>query len=106
VNNLKAWMRIASPEEQESLAAAAGTSRKYLYHLANDHSSYAREASPDLSRKLEAAARPLAAENPRLPRLLRVDLNSACRNCDFAAKCLGEHIISESDFRTEETKPS
>lgn len=99
MNNLKAWMRIASPEEQQRLATLANTSRKYLYHLANDDAAYAREASPELARRLEAAAVLINAENPRLPRLLRIDLNSACRGCDFAARCLGADVMTEADFR-------
>lgn len=96
---MKAWMLAASPEEQQRLADAAGTSRKYLYHLANDQAAYARGASPDLARRLEEAAIPINRQNPRLPRLLRVDLNAACRACDFARKCLGEEVITESEFR-------
>lgn len=101
MSQLKAWMRIASPTEQKALAAGAGTSRAYLYHLANDESAYGRYASPELAAALEAAAAPLAAENPHLPRLLRTDLAKACRNCEFARQCLGASVIAESEFRME-----
>jgi hypothetical protein len=101
MSQLKAWMRLATPEEQAALAKAAGTSRTYLYHLANDKSSYGRYASPGLARRLEEAAAPLAAANPRLPRLLRTDLAEACRACDFARQCLGASAITESEFRVE-----
>lgn len=101
MSQLKAWMRLATPDEQAALAKAAGTSRAYLYHRANDESSYARYASPELARRLEEAAAPLAAENPRLPRLLRTDLAKACRNCEFARQCLGASVIAESEFRME-----
>lgn len=98
MKNLKAWMRVASVEEQEKLAAAAGTSRAYLYALANSHKSYAREASPELARRIELAAVDINALNPRLPRLLRVDMNSACLRCEYARKCLGDDVITESEF--------
>lgn len=98
MKNLKAWMRIASTDEQIALAKAAGTSRGYLYHLANDTKSYAREANPKLARRIEAAAETINGLNPRLPRILRTDLNSACRECDFAEKCLGRDVIIESEF--------
>lgn len=101
MSQLKAWMRLATPEEQAALAKSAGTSRTYLYHLANDQSNYGRYASPELARRLEEAAAPLAAENPRLPRLLRTDLAKACRNCEFARQCLGASVITESEFRVE-----
>ena len=101
MSQLKAWMRLASPEEQEQLAKDAGTSRVYLYHLANDQAEYGRQASPDLARRLEQAAAPINAKNPRLPRLLRTDLAKACRECEFARKCLGEQIVTESEFRVE-----
>ena len=101
MSQLKAWMRIASPEEQKALASAAGTSRAYLYHLANDESGYGRYASPELARRLEIASVGINAMNPRLPRLLRTDLAKACRDCEFARKCLGEAIVTESEFRVE-----
>lgn len=99
MNQLKAWMVEANPAEQQALADAAGTSRKYLYHLANDTAAYARGASADLARRLEEAAVEINRRNPKLPRLLRVDLNSACRRCEFARKCLGEDAITEAEFR-------
>ena len=101
MSQLKAWMRLASAEEQTALAKEAGTSRAYLYHLANDEAAYGRGASPDLAARIEKAAAPINAENPRLPRLLRTDLARACRACEFARKCLGEQIVTESEFRVE-----
>lgn len=101
MSQMKAWMRLASPEEQALLAKEAGTSRAYLYHLANDDAAYGRGASPELAARLEKAAGPINAANPRLPRLLRTDLARACRACEFARKCLGDQLIAESEFRVE-----
>lgn len=89
------------PRGAGGLAKAADTSRSYLYHLANDKSSYGRYASPELARRLEVAAVGINALNPRLPRLLRTDLAKACRDCEFARKCLGESVVTESEFRIE-----
>lgn len=99
MSQLKAWMRIATPDEQKALAKGAGTSRAYLYHLANDAARYGRMASAELAGRIEAAAQPLSATNPRLPRLLRTDLAAACRGCEYARRCLGESVITESEFR-------
>jgi hypothetical protein len=101
MSQLKAWMRLASPDEQRALADAAGTSRQYLYHLANDRARYGRGASPELATALERAAVEINRANPRLPRLLRTDLARACRDCEFARKCLGEQVVTESEFRVE-----
>lgn len=101
MSQLKAWMRLATPAEQHTLALSAGTSRIYLYHLANDQANYGRSASPELAKRIELAAVPINAENPRLPRLLRTDLAKACRECEFAERCLGSAAIAESEFRVE-----
>lgn len=101
MSQLKAWMRLATPGEQSALAGASGTSRAYLYHLANDRAGYGRFASPELARRLEVASVGINAMNPRLPRLLRTDLAKACRECEFARKCLGDSVVTESEFRIE-----
>ena len=54
-----------------------------------------------LAARVEKAAGPINAENPRLPRLLRTDLASACRSCEYARKCLGDAIVTESEFRVQ-----
>lgn len=98
MKNLKAWMRAATTEEQQTLADNARTTRTYLYHLANDTKSYGREPSPALAQRIERAAEKINAANPKLPRLLRTDMNSQCRDCDFALKCLGRDAILDSTF--------
>lgn len=99
MKNLYAWMRLATTEEQEELAAGAGTSRLYLYQLASDNPAVTREASPDLAKRLELAAEPIRKRSKgRLPKLLRTDLNSACRACEFAQRCLGRDAVA-SEFR-------
>lgn len=96
---LSHWMRKATAAQQQELAAALGTSRAYLYHLAaSPDKRYAREPAPALAAKIEEeTARMHLASGGVLPQLYRSDLNSACRQCQFAAKCLGS-IVNRSDF--------
>jgi hypothetical protein len=100
-NALKAWMTAASTTEQEELARRVGTSRMYLYTLANPSAKYGREPRPELAIKIEHASRDMHRESKkRLPMVLRTDLNSHCRGCHFAQKCLSNaqyfDIIDES----------
>lgn len=91
MNALKAWMQIATPEQQEDLATRAGTTRPYLYHLAGEF----REATPVLAKYIEHASLEMHKETRgALPKVYRTDLNGACRQCDFAAKCLGGAIVA------------
>ena len=93
------WMRKATTAQQQELADALGTSRAYLYHLAaSPERRYAREPAPALAARIETeTARMHKATGGVLPQLYRSDLNSACRQCQFAAKCLGS-IVNRSDF--------
>lgn len=78
------WMEAATTHEQIMLAAAAETSRAYLYRLA----SGARTASAELAGRLEEAAADLrAVSKGRLPVLTRGDLCPACAGCPYFQKC-------------------
>ena len=96
---LSLWMRRATTAQQQELADALGTSRAYLYHLAaSPDKRYAREPAPALAARIEdETARMHDATDGALPRLYRSDMNSACRQCQFAARCLGS-IVNRSDF--------
>lgn len=90
-NALHAWMRAASTTEQEELARRSGTSRAYLYALANPNTKYHREARPELAIRIEHAAHDMHKESQkRLPRVLRTDLSTPCRECKFAQRCLSD----------------
>lgn len=95
MSTLKAWMLLSSPVEQKRLAKLAGTSRQYLYMLANPNASYSRNASPELAARIEKAVIEINRDNPHLPRVLRTDINASCRACEFARKCLGEDVVDE-----------
>lgn len=96
---LKLWMRAATADEQLDLAQRVGTSRTYLYHLAAEEGAgYRREPSPVLAAAIESATRDMhKASGGRLPRIYRTDMVSACRECAFAKKCLGE-IALRAEF--------
>lgn len=86
---MKDWMEAATAEEQKALALQAGTSRRYLYRLAEG----VRVASADLAGSIEQAAEPMRkVSKGRLPRLLRTDLCPACSVCPFAKKCLNGKV--------------
>lgn len=95
---MKQWMRAANAAQQEQLAKAVGTSRAYLYHLAGDESAnYAREPKPKLAAAIERVTEQMHAADPKLPRVYRTDLVTACRECAFARECLGP-IVDRVEF--------
>ena len=100
LDNLTAWIRLATPKERAALAAAAGTSVVYLYQMAAaDGQAYKRGASAAMAGRIERAAAPLTrASKGRLPTLVRTDLCAACRDCEYAQRCLGSRAV-ESDFK-------
>lgn len=98
MNKMKLWMQAASTAEQEELATRVSTSRAYLYHLAADAgSTYRREPKPILAAQIERATVLMAKKaSGRLPIVYRTDLVSACRQCEFARKCLGAKVIGKA----------
>lgn len=100
ITSLKAWLNAATTAEQSLLADRVGTSRQYLSHIAvNDDKSYKREPKPALAAAIERETKSMAkASKGRLPVVLRTDLVEACRQCEFARKCLGEDVIVRGDF--------
>lgn len=90
---LRAWMAVATANEQQTLAMLAGTSRAYLYTVANAGStkrqaSSKRIISSDMAGRLAHAAADLRLVNPALPELLRTDLSPTCGDCEYAKRCL------------------
>lgn len=94
MSSMKVWMQAADPTQQFELAKRAETSRQYLYHLSGGF----RDASPALAQRIERAALAMHKETRgKLPKVYRTDLNRDCRQCEFAAKCLGQAAVA-SDF--------
>lgn len=90
---LKAWMAAATAKEQQTLATLAGTSRAYMYTVANASStkrqaSSKRIISSDMAGRMAHAAADLRLVNPALPELLRTDLSPTCGDCEYAKRCL------------------
>lgn len=97
MNIFKLWMRAATPEEQELMAEAIGTTRAMLYQYSSPEST---GKYPDATRGAaieRAAARMHRASLGRLPLVYRTDLVEACRQCEFAQKCLGSRAV-RADF--------
>lgn len=91
-NTMRVWMQRASTKEQQELARRAKTSRAYLYVLANQESEHSREARPSLAARIERASLAMREKNPKLPPVLRVELNRDCRQCEYAKKCLNAEV--------------
>lgn len=87
---LKLWMREATPAEQDALATAIGTSRGTLYQYAGGH----LQASAARGAAIERATVEMAAVNPALPVVYRTDTVPACRECEYAQRCLGDKAIA------------
>lgn len=90
MNRLREWMRAASTKEQSELARRAKTSRAYLYVLSNNDSVHSREPRPSLAARIEKASGVMRLKNPKLPAVTRVELNTDCRNCEYARACLNQ----------------
>jgi hypothetical protein len=99
MNIVKVWMHAATPAEQELMAKEVGTTRSYLYHLsASEDKSYSREPKPKLAAAIERTSKSMhKASGGRLPIIYRTDLVTACRECEFAQKCLGSAAV-RSEF--------
>lgn len=101
ISPMKRWMALATVDEQEQVAQAAGTSRGHLYQLAGGY----RSASADLGRKIEHATKALArAKRGELPVVYRTDTVPACRQCEYAQKCLGSIAVA-SEFPIHKDQP-
>lgn len=87
-NAMRTWMQKASTKEQQELARRAKTSRAYLYVLSAQDSEHSREARPALAARIEKASLVMREKNPKLPPILRVELNSDCARCEYARMCL------------------
>lgn len=94
LTQLKIFMRAATPDEQETLAKRAGTSRGMLYLVSSGHRNFGPEKAAEIERVTRVMHR---ASKGRLPRIYRTDLASACAACEYAQKCLGSAAV-RSEF--------
>lgn len=86
MDGLKQWMIAAVPAEIRELALLSGTSRGYLYQLANGQ----RKASAEIAGNVAAAAKAIrVGKERRLPRLGREGVSAVCSKCEYARKCTG-----------------
>lgn len=92
---LERFRDLASQSEKQAVADACDTSFAYLWwHVAKGR----REPDAMLAAKIEVATKLLSKQSGgRLPIVYRTEMNSACRACAFAARCLGDKAIA-SEF--------
>lgn len=96
---LKLWLSKATTEERQELADhATKGDTTYLYFISNPDKSYGREPQPLKAALIEEACKKIrdrsADAKARLPVVTRVDLNTTCRGCSFARRCLGDAVIA------------
>lgn len=101
MNPLKAWMKLATPDEKRMLAEKVGTSVNYLHHISSEPDKrYHRKASVEMGALIEHYTTAMnRSSNGRLPIVYRIDIVGACLECPFAKKCLGEERVTRSAFR-------
>jgi hypothetical protein len=89
---LDRWCRAADTSEKQLLADACGSTYAYVtYHLAKGR----REPDATLAARIETATRLIArGTGGRLFTVYRTELNTACRECVFAQRCLGDKAIA------------
>lgn len=100
ISQLRAWWLLATAEERQQLADEARTSLQYLYRLTTDPGKRGHRApSAELGARIETATRTMAkASKGRLPVVWRTDTVQACRECAFAARCLGRDRAEKGHF--------
>ena len=95
MNQLRKWMRAATPDERQKLANLAGTTIGNLHQISG---AYRSDGLPQvragLASRIERAARILQKENRDLPSLVRTDLSPECADCEYARKCLGNRAVA------------
>jgi hypothetical protein len=95
MNQMKAWLQLATPGERSALADALGTSVEYLGHYGTGY----RRPSAESGIALEHETRHLhESTGGRLPIVYRTALVPACRGCEFAIACLGKERIEADEF--------
>lgn len=92
---LERWRDAATTAEKQALADACDTSYSYLWHHV---AKGRREPDALLAAKIETGTKLLArGSGGRLFTVYRTEMNSACRSCAFAQRCLGDAAIA-SEF--------
>lgn len=95
-NRIQIWMQKASLAERDELARRAGTTRQYLYLLANNW----RTMRADLAGRIEEAARELRkGAKDRLPKIVRAELCDTCRMCPYAQT--GKRAKNKKEYKPE-----
>jgi DNA-binding transcriptional regulator YdaS (Cro superfamily) len=101
VTPLQSWWARATTAERSTLAKALGTSTKYLSFYAQGR----RQPGADRGIVIERETKLMnKASEGRLPVVYRTDVVPACRECEFARRCLGGARVEASAFNIVEGK--
>jgi len=102
ITPMRAWMRAATHDERDYLAEKLGTSVGMLQQYAGGH----RQPSAAVAGEIERITTEMHEWSVgRLPRVVRTDVNQACRLCPYAQKALGDRAVV-SDFPIVDCTPA
>lgn len=94
INQMRAFLHAASTEEIAEVATLAGTTPGTLNQIAG---SYRTEGKPQvrsgLAGRIQNAVGKVRLKNKSLPTVLKTDLSSECRECEYAQRCLKDTVV-------------
>lgn len=94
INQMRAFLHAASNDEVAEVATLAGTTPGTLNQIAG---SYRTEGKPQvrsgLAGRIQNAVADVRRKNKALPIVLKTDLSSECRECEYAQKCLRDSVL-------------
>lgn len=95
-NTLAVFISRATLAEKRDFAKRIGSTYAYaIYHLPKSDREGWREPRPELAARIEEVTVAMSRESGgRLPVVWRVELNTACRGCKFAQRCLRDKAIA------------
>lgn len=95
INQMRHFLREASNDEILSVASLAKTTVGTLNQIAG---SYRNNGQPQvrsgLAGRIQNAVAEVRRKNKSLPVVLRTDLSSECRECEYAQRCLKDTVIT------------
>lgn len=102
MNQMRLWLRAATPDERKALAELSGTTVGSLNQIAGSYRN--KDQMPSVKAGfaglIAKAAQALRKNNKALPELTRTDLSPDCRDCEYAKRCAGQNVIV-SEFKIE-----
>lgn len=94
INQMRAFLRAAKPDEVQAVASLAKTTVGTLNQIAG---SYRTDGKPQvrsgLAGRIQNAVAEVRRKNKSLPIVLKTDLSSECRDCEYAQRCLRDTVL-------------